>query len=104
MFERWELNKRLDIGNYVVEFRTLYEDKRDAMCDAWRPQMGIADCENNRQVSVLRGSCLVPLWSKVCNRDEGNDLFREFRALEKGGGYGGYKMGNWLKEKGIKVK
>ena len=83
-WNEWRLNKSVSVP-YAgkVEFRTLWEDKRDVMCDSPRPEWGVADCEKNRLVewTDLRGKRSVA----VVDRDTGNEMYKRVAALTKPG-------------------
>ena len=102
MMGEWRLNKEIPFSaGYTAEFRTLYEDKRDMMCDSVRPVMGISDCPKNRKVSVkdFRG---ITIFSKEVSKEEGNQMYLEMKPLDRHG-YGKFECREWLKAHGVDI-
>ena len=98
----WKLNKEIPFScDYTARFYTLYEDKRDAMCDSVRPEWGIADRENNRRVEVIdrRG---ITVFYKEVNKETGNAMYLEMKPLDRCG-YGVYQCLDWLKANGARL-
>lgn len=103
MMGEWRLNKQIPFSaGYTAEFRTLYVDQRDAMCDSVRPEMGIADCAKNRKVLVkdFRG---IAVFSKEVSREEGNQMYLEMKPLDNHG-YGKFECLAWLEKNGVDIK
>ena len=97
-WQEWHLNKRIPFGGYEARFSTLYEDKRDIMCDSLRPEMGVVGCERNRMIEVydIYNSCV---FTKICTKEEGNAMYREMKSLDRCG-YGRFDCIEWMRKNG----
>lgn len=91
----WRTSLRIPFGDNEAVFQTLYEDKRDVMCDSPQPEWGISDQIKNRRIRIEGpDGCLVLNVTK----EEGNALYREMVKLDNHG-YGRAKVRAWVKEK-----
>ena len=88
-------------SDFTAKFYTLYEDKRDVMCDSLRPEWGTADCTKNHRVTVVdrRG---ITVFSRDVNKNEGNAMYREMKPLDRYG-YGYALCVEWLRKNGANV-
>jgi hypothetical protein len=97
MRSEWRFNKRINFGDYEVEFRTLWEDKRDIMCDSPVPEWGISDALKNRQIYV-RGRNSAESLRMIVSKEEGNAIYREMVKIDNHG-YGCAEARAWVAEK-----
>ena len=80
MYSVWKLVKSIDFKNSSItaKFYTLYEDKRDIMSDAWKPQMGPSDL--HKVVIEHRDKTL---FCREVGRDEGNRMYKDIVVMSK---------------------
>lgn len=91
----WRTSKRIPFGDNEAVFQTLYEDKRDAMCDSLEPEWGISEQTVNRRVRIEGpDGCLVMRMTK----EEGNALYREMVKIDNHG-YGRAQVRAWVQKK-----
>ena len=98
MDSEWRFNKRIEFGDYEVEFRTLWEDKRDIMCDSPRPEWGISDREKNRSVWIQNRYGNREALRLIVSKEEGNAIYREMVKIDNHG-YGRAAARAWVAER-----
>ena len=95
----WRMVKEIPFSaGLVARFYTLFEDKRDAMCDSVRPEWGIADRAKNHMVKVVDYRNIA-VFSQEVTKDEGNAMYREMKPLDRYG-YGTAQCYEWLRNHG----
>jgi len=95
MLAEWRMNKKIPFGDNEASFMTLYEDKRDVMCDSPRPEWGISDQPVNRCVEVDGPDGRVVM---RVTKEEGNALYREMVKIDNFG-YGRAQARAWVRER-----
>ena len=98
----WKMNKEIPFSaGMTARFYTLYEDQRDMMSDSVRPEWGISSWTNNRRVEVV-DRYGVTIFSKECDRETGNAMYKEMKPLDRYG-YGSAECFAWLRQHGARI-